>query len=272
MEKITIKGDVSETLFINIPMKAMESEHPKGILKDPHSVELMSQLDYDFSKFDSAKMSRIGVVVRTQYFDEEAEKFINRNRGANLVVVDVGVGLDTRYFRINGADQPVVFYELDLPEVMELREMVLPPSGNQRYIKSSMFETAWMDELAAKHPEALFLFLFEGVVMYFPEEKIRKMFSDLADRFYGEMICDLVNMWLCKNSKSHDALKKMEARFKFGINDETQIADWHPNIQHVKSTAPMKRHPQRWGFLVSRVLANIPFIKNTYKLATYRLG
>lgn len=271
MEKVTITDHISETLFINIPMKAKESEQPQGILKDPFSVELVNKLDYDFSKFASFKMISIGVAVRTQYFDEETAAFINKNQDKNLVVVDVGAGLDTRYLRINGADLPAVFYELDLPEVMDLRERVLPPSGNQRFIRSSMFDTTWMDELAALHAQAHFLFLFEGVVMYFPEERVRKLFSDLADRFYGEILCDLAGVWVSKNSQKHGVLKNMEAKLDFGIDDETEIATWHPKIQYVKTVLPMKRHPQRWGFWVSRVLAYIPFFNKSSKMATYSL-
>lgn len=119
MEKVAITDNISETLFINIPMKAKENNRSQGILKDPFSEELISRLDYDFSKFDSAKMSSIGVVVRIQYFDEETTAFINRNQDKDLVIVDVGAGLDTRYLRINGVDLPAVFYQLDRPEVME---------------------------------------------------------------------------------------------------------------------------------------------------------
>ena len=35
MEKVRITDSISETLFINIPMKAGEHTRPDGILKDP---------------------------------------------------------------------------------------------------------------------------------------------------------------------------------------------------------------------------------------------
>ena len=270
MEKATITNDVSKTLFINIAMKAYEHERADGILKDQFSPELMGKLDYDFSRFASTGMPGIGVVVRAQYLDEETTAFIKRNK--NLVVVHVGAGLDTRFLRINGADRPAVFYELDLPEVMDLREKVLPPAGNERFIKSSMFETAWMDDLAAQHPDGCFLFVIEGVTFYFPEAKIRKLFSYLAERFCGEILCDLLSVWTSKNSKKQDAIKKMKAKFYFGIDDEKQTESWRPRIHHLKTTLLMKRHPARWGFLVGRIMANIPPFKNSSKLVTYGLG
>lgn len=44
------------------------------------------------------------------------------------MVVNIGCGLDTRYQRIK-EKKNAVFYELDLPEVMALRERLLPPAG-----------------------------------------------------------------------------------------------------------------------------------------------
>jgi O-methyltransferase involved in polyketide biosynthesis len=272
MEKVNITDSISETLFINIPVKANENRRPAGILKDPFSAELINKLDYDFAKLATPAKAAIGVVVRTQYFDEETMAFINRNKDKNPVVVTVGAGLDTRFLRINGNDQPAVFYELDLPDVMDLREKALPPAENEFIIKSSMFETAWMDELAEKHQDSYFLFVVEGVVFYFPEDKIKELFCNLAHRFSGEIKCDLINVWLSKRSQKNKQLKKMGATFDFGIDDEKDIETWSPEIRHLKTDFLMKRHPGRWGFVIGRIIANIPFFKNTSKLATFKFG
>ncbi|WP_321529911.1 class I SAM-dependent methyltransferase [uncultured Desulfuromonas sp.] len=271
MEKVRITDSISETLFINIPMKAGEHARLDGILKDPFSAQLVKRLDYDFSRFASAPLSRIGVVVRARYFDEESMAFLNANKGKNLIVVHVGAGLDTRFLRIDGAGQPAVFYELDLPDVIDLREKVLPPLENEHLIRASMFETDWMDDLSARHPDGHFLFVIEGICMYFPEAKLRQFFRDLAQRFSGEILCDLLNVWMSKNSKKHDVLKKMEAEFAFGIDDEKRIEQWHPRLHYVKTALIMKQHPARWGFFISHFFANLPFIKKSSKMVTYRL-
>ncbi len=272
MEKVNITNSISETLFINIPMKSQEHQRTNGILKDPFSVELMDRLDYDFSRFDTNSKPAAGVVVRAQYFDEETAAFIKKNKDKKPVVVHVGAGMDTRFLRISGPDQPAVFYELDLPDVMDLREKVLPSAENEFIIKSSMFETAWMDELAEQHQNSYFLFVIEGVTFYFPENKIKAFFYNLAQRFTGEVQCDLISTWMSKRGKKNEILKKMEARFDFGIDDEKKIETWHPKIRHLKTDFLMKRHPRRWGFFIGRIMANIPLIKNSSRLVTYKLG
>ena len=106
--------------------------------------QLVNSIEYDYSQFDGAKMSEVGCVVRGKYFDDAIRRFILSH--SHPVVVNVGCGLDTRYQRI-GNDQTAVFYELDLPEVIDLRRKLIPETGEDRYIAASLLETGWMDAL-----------------------------------------------------------------------------------------------------------------------------
>ena len=118
-QKYEFKNVVAETLLIPLYMRAKESRR-KGdaILKDTMAEQLVNSIEYDYSQFDGAKMSEVGCVVRGKYFDDAIRRFILSH--SHPVVVNVGCGLDTRYQRI-GNDQTAVFYELDLPEVIDLR-------------------------------------------------------------------------------------------------------------------------------------------------------
>ena len=144
-QKYEFKNVVAETLLIPLYMRAKESRR-KGdaILKDTMAEQLVDSIEYDYSQFDGAKMSEVGCVVRGKYFDDAIRRFILSH--PHPVVVNVGCGLDTRYQRI-GNDQAAVFYELDLPEVIDLRRKLIPETGEDRYIAASLLETGWMDAL-----------------------------------------------------------------------------------------------------------------------------
>lgn len=264
---IKINNNISDTLFINIKMKALENELENGILKDEYSLKLYKELEYDFSKFPSHGLSRIGICVRARYFDDEVINFIKNNE--NPVVVLVGAGLDTRYFRINGTNLNAVFYELDLDDVIKLRKVVLKDE-KVNYISSSMFETEWMDELETTHKNANFLFVVEGVLMYFDENLVREFFVNLASRFRGEILCDLLSIWASKNSSKHDIIKNMQAKFKFGIDNLSKIESWHQNIKYIKNISVMKAQPKRWGFFI-KILTLIPAFKNATRLVSFGL-
>ena len=173
---------VAETLLIPLHMRAKESRRKNPILYDPAAERLAESLDYDYSPFDGARLSEVGCVVRGWYFDNAVRRFIRNH--IHPVVVNVGCGLDTRYQRA-GQGTGVTFYDLDLPEVIDLRRRLIPESPENPYIAASLLDTNWMDTLRARHPEASFIFVVEGVLMYFYEKQVRSFLHHVASRFGG---------------------------------------------------------------------------------------
>ena len=113
---------VAETLLIPLYYRAKESRRKNPILNDKVAEGLVDSLEYDYSRFDGAKLSEVGCVVRGWFFDRAVRRFIGKH--ADAVVVNVGCGLDTRFQRIG--DGKAVFYDMDLPEVIALRRRATP--------------------------------------------------------------------------------------------------------------------------------------------------
>lgn len=116
-QKHEFENIVAETLLIPLYMRAKENRRKNPILCDKLAEQLVENIEYDYSRFDGAKLSEVGCVIRGWYFDHAIRRFIDTH--TRPVVVNVGCGLDTRYQRV-GNDGKAVFYELDLPE--SLRE------------------------------------------------------------------------------------------------------------------------------------------------------
>ena len=117
--------NVAETLYIPLAMKRKETLRKNAFFQDPYACELLEKIDYDFSKYDKAIRSSVGVAIRSRYFDDQTKAFIEQHD--NPVVVHIGCGLDTRFQRLGSAiTNKAVFYEVDLPEVMQLRKALLP--------------------------------------------------------------------------------------------------------------------------------------------------
>jgi O-methyltransferase involved in polyketide biosynthesis len=146
-----IQDNIADTLYIPLLMKCNETQRKAPFFSDPVACDIVKKIDYDFSKFENAVRSSVGVAIRAKYFDEPTADFIQTHK--NPVVVNVGYGLDTRYERLGPEiTGNAVFYELDIPEAMALRERFLHESENNIYLKGSIFETDWMDGLKDKHP------------------------------------------------------------------------------------------------------------------------
>jgi O-methyltransferase involved in polyketide biosynthesis len=66
---------VPETLLMTLYHRALETQRPDGIICDRPAVEIVKQIDYDFTRFDDWKI-QWGVAVRTELFDNVVQSFL----------------------------------------------------------------------------------------------------------------------------------------------------------------------------------------------------
>ena len=123
-----ILDGVAETLLITLYIRALESQRPDALIKDDKAVALVTQIGYDFSRFKQIRMDeddKVSIVLRNREFDRQVRDFLSRHSDA--VVVHIGCGLDSRFERVDNGR--VEWYDLDLPEVIELRQQLLGSEG-----------------------------------------------------------------------------------------------------------------------------------------------
>src|SRR5450759_929786 len=68
---------------------------PDALVRDPKAVELISQLDHDFSGVQRLKGEQVNFLLRMKEFDRLAWAFLAEHPDG--VIVDLGCGLDTRF-------------------------------------------------------------------------------------------------------------------------------------------------------------------------------
>lgn len=273
MEKIAFTDAVSETLLINLYLRSLENKHPEPILKDEFSKDVVNRIEYDFAKFDRSKLSRVGVAIRARFFDDWIVKFIREHPTA--VIVQAGAGLDTRPLRLAPLCPEATFYDLDLPDVIALRDKLVPKAPRNYSLACSMLETAWMDELAAKHAGEEFVFVLEGVSMFFEKPIFREFFLNLAARFSGLVLVDLLNDFATKmNTRKHDTLKfmKEEVKIKMGIAGADEVEAWDKErIKCLEIGTMMNMYKHRWG-LVGRAMSWIKPFREACRMFVFALG
>ncbi len=204
-------NDVSETMLITLYMRATDAKSEKSILNDKKSEEIISQIDYDFSKFKYAWASYYGVLSRAKVMDNEVKKFMEKY--PNCVIVSIGCGLDTRFLRIDNGK--IRWYNLDLPEVIEKRKLFFKSNERVTDIAKSAFDSAWTKDI--KLDGKKLLIISEGVLMYFEKQQIKQFLEILTDNFdFFEAQFDLLYKGTVKMSKKHDTLKNMKAKFVWG--------------------------------------------------------
>ena len=153
-----------------------------------------------------------------------------------------------------------------------MREKLFPASAKDLTIKGSMLETDWMDMLRQKHPHGRFLFLAEGVMMYFNEEQVKSVIQNLAQRFPGcEIYFDFVSKWAARNSDKHESVKRTKARFHFGLNDPHTIEQWFPKLKLIERFYFIRKEKKRWG-LPGLIMWLIPALHKSFGIVGYKVG
>ena len=256
-QKHEFKNIVAETLLIPLYMRAKESRREHPILNDKAAERLANSLEYDYVRFDGAKLSEVGCVVRGWYFDRAVRRFIETHPRA--IVVNVGCGLDTRYQRIGNGK--AVFYDMDLPEVIALRRELIPEEPGNPYIAASLLETEWMDDLRRRHPDGAFIFVVEGVLMYFYEKQVRSFLHHVASRFGGgEIWFDVCGTMMSRHGVKPDSLRKHEAQIRSGLSNGHLVEQWEPALHLLDQANYMKFFRRRWGFFFGQILGRIPWL------------
>ena len=224
--QLDFMNHVSKTLLIPLYMRALENRKEKPLLRDSLADRIISNISYDFSQLEPDSKSGFCCVARARYYDD----CVRRSAAAHdrVVVVNVGCGLDTRFHRLQDLSG-TLFYELDLPDVLELREQLIPENvGN--HVPVSMFDASWMEQIRDQHPDAHVIIIFEGVLMYYAEEQVKLLLNDITSHFpQGEVFMDMCDRTCLKEKLG--LLRDFQANFKMGIDSGQDIERIAPHLQ-----------------------------------------
>jgi O-methyltransferase involved in polyketide biosynthesis len=187
-EKIMVDvGDVQKTLFLPLWGRAHETGKPSPLLVDEAALEIISKVDFDFATITKniSAVSQIGWIMRAIKVDGVVRGVLQKHPSATIV--NIGCGLDTTFDRIDNGQ--VLWYELDLPDVIALRRKFFTESERRKTLSTSFLEDAWLDEITV---DGKVLFIAAGVFYFFEEEVIKGTLKKLADRFPGgEVLFDV---------------------------------------------------------------------------------
>lgn len=185
MEKIHIKRNtVQETLVIPLYARKLCTEQYPNLFQDPRAAELMSRLDYDFSEYEEKgkgmayRFGALETAMRQYDLAWEVRDYLKIHPKA--AVVNLGCGLDMTGENCDNGQCRI--YNLDFPEVIALREQLIPGTERVKNLAADLNDTRWFEEIDASGGAVFFA---AGVFYYFRTEQIRSLFPMLAGRFPG---------------------------------------------------------------------------------------
>ena len=228
------KNTVQETLLIPLYARKMCSELYPRLYWDETALRLVNAVDYDFSaleKKSKSLMQRFGfleVAMRQTDLAFEVQDYLKAH--PNAAVVNLGCGLDgTGCACDNGSCK---IYNLDFPDVIRVRNELLPAGEREENIPCDLNDTAWFEKIDASGGAVFFA---SGVFYYFLKEQVRTLVQAMANAFPGAVLAfDAANETAVKlmlKTWIKDA-KIQDVGAYFAVSDaESEIGVWDSRLQ-----------------------------------------
>ena len=231
MMKIT-KGSVQETLIIPLYSRKLCAKYFPTIFMDKKSLELIEQIEYDFSAFEKRSISLIQkfgaleVAMRQLDMAIEIKEYLKENPQA--AVVNMGCGLDQTAESCDNGQ--CLIYNIDHEDVIEIRNKLLPPKDRVRNISADLNDNSWYEKIDAANGV---IFFASGVFYYFSKEQITSLFKKMNCYFpKGRLVFDIAGKkavcLMIKTWVKMSGIKNVDAHFY--VNDiEKDIVPWLNN-------------------------------------------
>jgi O-methyltransferase involved in polyketide biosynthesis len=221
-------GAVPETLLVPLFARAVESCRPHPILDDPLAAQMVASIDWDYQRFNQ-RWRTAACALRSRMFDNWVRDFLGRSPEGT--VVEIGSGLNTRFERLDNGR--VHWFDLDLPEVIELRARFFTDSERRTTLAASVASPDWI--AAVRRSPAPYLFVAETVLVYLPEAEVRLALALIARNFPSAQIAfDTIDRKALERGNGDMARRKMAARFAWACEDPCEIENWDLGLRRLE--------------------------------------
>lgn len=243
------KNTVQETLVIPLFGRLVCSEHFPALFSDPEAKRICDSLDYDFAEKRKKMESAVGLFgaleVAQRQYDLACEVRDYLKTHPNAVVVNLGCGLDDTFRKCdNGACRG---YNLDFPDVIEVRNDLLPAGEREENIACDLNDFAWMDQIDASGGAVFFA---SGVFYYFKTEDVKYLFDAMAKQFSGAVLafdsCNERGAKMMRKTWLKEAGITDVSAF-FSLEDESELKRWSSSFSSVTAKSYMRGYRDIYG-------------------------
>lgn len=227
-----LKG-VEQTLLLPFWGRYSESVKPNGLIKDEMCIKIVEENGFDFSNISKQhhQISRLAWITRAWTTDIELKALVETEPEATVVCL--GCGLDTAFYRC--AHKNLNWYDIDLPNVIALREQLIPPHPHCHVISGSILDEATFQSIEVN---GRLVFMIQSVLCYLEKEAVKTVFSHMARfkkaavifDYYSQKGVDISNLIVLKNLR--------DAKMIWHADTEDEIRALHPQLD-IRETYPL---------------------------------
>ena len=228
------KNTVQETLIIPLYARKVCSELYPNLYRDETAVRLLDQIDYDFSEVEKnsrSLMQRFGsleVAMRQNDLAWEVRDYLKTH--PNAAVVNLGCGLDNTGRTCDNGRCKI--YNLDFPNVISVRNELLPAGEREENIPCDLNNTEWFRKIDSSNGA---VFFSSGVFYYFLTEQVKALVQGMAGAFPGGvLVFDAANRTAVKMIAKTwlKSAKIKDVGAYFAVSDAPkEISAWNSRLQ-----------------------------------------
>ena len=243
------KNTVQETLVIPLFGRLVCSEHYPELFSDPEAKRICDSLDYDFAekrkKMESAAglFGALEVAQRQHDLRCEVEMYLKDHPKA--AVVNLGCGLDDTFSKVDNGE--CRGYNIDLPDVIKVRNDLLPAGERETNLACDLNDYSWMDGIDASGGAVFFA---AGVFYYFKTEDVKRLFQAMAERFPGSVLvfdsCNKRGAGLMRKTWLKEA-GVTDVNAYFSLEDEAELSGWSDHFATVTAKSYMRGYRDIYG-------------------------
>ena len=254
---------VPSTLRIPLAARAFgDAMFPALALGDAHAARILKALGDDGLEWLRDRHSVYGVLARTQRFRSLAAQFLQVHADAH--VVNLGCGLSNYFQWLDNGQARMT--DADLPEVLAIRQALLPVSGQrQQVLPLDLTTPDWWDQLGlpATRVGAPVFLLCEGVLMYLQPDAVRAILRTFGERApAGSSLVFDVMCWLAIGRASqHPSVRHTAAEFHWGLRSLPELTQAHERLRLVETFNIMEGYGLPYSLIGPwfRALFGVPF-------------
>ena len=214
MINLHLNGTI-RTLILTLRARADEQAHNTPLIDDKWST--------DWNKYVPEEMLldawynrsfQLATAIRSRLIDDAVTEFLDSHDDA--LVVELGAGLSTRYFRVGEGKS--TWIELDFDQAINARRKLDVEVDEHWFIGSDISKLDWIDLLPDAKAKNV-LFIAEGTLMFVDKEGVDNLFDTLAEHFKGAtFVFDVVNPDYIESSQ--DDFMTLNAPMHWGVTEK----------------------------------------------------
>lgn len=263
-------NELSKTLYIPLVGRIYASRHYPSMIHDPKALGLESSLPADAATMNRGQneYTMVGSVARSVNMDRRIRQFLAVHPDA--AVISVGCGLETTYWRCDNGR--ALWFELDLPEVINVRGELLSPGQRQVLIPGDMFDYSWIERVK-EYGERPTIVVVSGVFYYFEEDRVIDFINHLAAFEAVRVVFDSTSSKGLKLSQAYVKRMKNGSTMHFSVDDPRQFVGRLTGGARLVEHVPYYRDIERRGVgLVPRAYMRVSDMLHMVSMTIIDMG